>query len=277
MTQLHHELLTAEGAAPARWLLLTHGILGAGGNWRRIARGLVQRQPMRGVVLVDLRGHGRSPQGEPPHTLAACAADVAALIAALRADGRAVDALAGHSFGGKVVLQARALPDVAALQTWLLDSSPSARPPGELAGDDGAIGVLGALEALPPTHADRAAFVVALEAVGHSSALAHWLALSLVPDEGGVRLRFDLPAVRAMITDYLARDLWPLVTDDALPGEVHLVVAERSTTVSAADRTRLAAAEARHRVHGHLVAGAGHWLHVDAPDAVIELLATRLP
>ena len=40
---------------PARWLLLTHGIYGAGSNWRGIARKLVERRPDWGVVLVDLR------------------------------------------------------------------------------------------------------------------------------------------------------------------------------------------------------------------------------
>ncbi|MEZ4366563.1 MAG: hypothetical protein R2939_09785 [Kofleriaceae bacterium] len=159
----------------------------------------------------------------------------------------------------------------------MLDSSPSARSPEELAGDDGALAVIEALTALPPRFADRAAFVAALTDGGHSQALAQWLALSLVPADGGVRLRFDLGAIRAMIDDYLAQDLWPVATDDALPGEVHLVVAGRSTTVSPADRARLAAASASHRVHGHLVADAGHWLHVDAPEHVIDLLAQTLP
>src|SRR5205085_6580304 len=60
-------------------LLLTHGIYGAGSNWRSIARKLNERRPEWGVVLVDLRQHGRSEPGEPPHTIAACADDLRAL------------------------------------------------------------------------------------------------------------------------------------------------------------------------------------------------------
>src|SRR5690606_2906740 len=97
--RLHHERIAHGGAAPAAWLLLTHGIYGAGGNWRAIARKLVERRPDWGVVLVDLRQHGRSDAGEPPHTLDAAAGDLRALADQLGGS----EAMAGHSFGGTVV------------------------------------------------------------------------------------------------------------------------------------------------------------------------------
>src|SRR5690349_9404578 len=100
--RLHRELIAQTGAPPARTLLITHGVLGAGGNWRSVARKVTERSPEWGVLLVDLRQHGRSDRGDPPHTIAACAEDLRALF-----DEYPIEAIAGHSFGGKVVLATR--------------------------------------------------------------------------------------------------------------------------------------------------------------------------
>jgi pimeloyl-ACP methyl ester carboxylesterase len=231
------------------------------------------------VVLVDLRQHGKSDAGEPPHTVAACAEDLRALIGAVGE----IQALAGHSFGGKVALATRSLVELR--QVWVLDASPSAgsrssaaRPIGQggPSGGDAStvLRVLAFMERAPRVWAGREAFVAAVVADGHDTGLAQWLAMSLVPEAGGgVVLRFDVAALREMLTDYQATDLWDVL--EAPGGEVEVVVAERSPTVSAADRGRLAAAPPHVRVH--TIAGAGHWLHIDAPAAVVELFAAHLP
>src|SRR6476620_5852364 len=110
--RLYRELI---GDADRR-LLITHGIYGSGANWRAIARKVTEQRRDWGVVLVDLRGHGRSELGEPPHDLSACAHDLRAVIDEVPG----IAAIAGHSFGGKVVLATRALaPPVR--QTWMFD------------------------------------------------------------------------------------------------------------------------------------------------------------
>jgi pimeloyl-ACP methyl ester carboxylesterase len=91
---------------------------------------------------------------------------------------------------------------------------------------------------------------------------------------GALRLRLDLADVRALLGDYFARDLWPAVEDPAMPGELIAVVGGASRTVPEADRARLAAAP---RAALHVVPDAGHWLHIDAPAAVVDLLAAGLP
>lgn len=274
MTSLHHELVHHEGAAVRGWLLLTHGIFGSGGNWRSIARQLHRARPELGCVLVDLRNHGRSPSPPPPHDLAACASDLAELVQALARRGVPVLAAAGHSFGGKVVAMLRqrdTTPDVQ--QYWMLDASPSARP-GVWDERPSVLLVLETLEALPARFTNREHFEGLITARGHSASLAQWLALSLQDDgAGGLRLRLPLPAVREMLTSYWAVDLWPSVRSlDS--SELHVVIAERSSTLDAADRQALAACPPH--VHAHTVA-ADHWLHVDAPGAVVELLAAHLP
>jgi len=269
--RLHHERLARPGSTPARALILTHGIYGSGSNWRGVARKLTDRRPDWSVVLVDLRLHGRSEAGEPPHTIAACAADLRALIDELGDVG----ALAGHSFGGKVVLATRATAPPGLLQTWMLDASPSARPEAERDPGNSVAAVLELMERLPRTWSRRDDFVAAVVAAGHAPSLGQWLAMNVVPDASGTLvLRLDLAAIRAMLADYYARDLWAVAFDPTLPGTVEIVIAERSPTVSADDRARLAAAPPH--VHVHRIA-AGHWLHIDAPSAVVELLVSSLP
>lgn len=274
MASLHHELVHHEGAAPRGWLLLTHGIFGSGGNWRSIARKLHKARPDMGCVLVDLRNHGRSPSPPPPHDLTACAADLSELVQDLAGRGVPVVAAAGHSFGGKVVAMLRKLGATPRVQQyWMLDSSPSARPevwterPSVLA-------VLETLESLPATFASRGDFERAVTGQGHAVSIAQWLALNLQDAGAGtLRLRLSAPTLREMLTSYWAVDLWSSVR--SLDGsELHVVIAERSSTLDAADRQALAACPPH--VHAHTVA-ADHWLHVDAPDAVVSLLAEHLP
>ena len=129
------------------------------------------------------------------------------------------------------------------------------------------------MERLPRTWAQRDDFVAAVAGDGHDLGLARWLAMSLVPDPaGGLVLRFDFAALREMLADYYATDLWDAL--EAPDGEVEVVVAEQSPTISAADRGRLAVAPPH--VHVHYVT-AGHWLHIDAPAQVVDLFASYLP
>ena len=259
------QLYTERIGEGAQCLLLTHGIYGSGGNWRAIARKLVTRRPEWSVLLVDLRQHGRSEGGEPPHTIAAAAGDLRAVV-----EAEGISAIAGHSFGGKVVLQTRALVDVT--QTWVLDASPSARPDAMTDRDNSVLRVLELLEQSPLRWAKREDFVGAVVAAGFAPALGQWLAMNLVPDGGELVLRLDTAALRALLTDYYAVDLWDALLDPAR-GDVELVIAERSNVFDAGARARLATPPAH--VHVHAVA-ADHWLHIEAADAVVELFATRL-
>jgi esterase len=264
--RLHRERIARTGTTPAHWLLLTHGIFGAGSNWRGIARKINEQRPEWGVVLVDLRQHGRSDAGEPPHTIAACADDLRALIVELGD----VHAIGGHSLGGKVILATRALVDVA--QTWVLDASPSANPRGLEDPANSSARVLALMQRLPKRWPHRDDFVAAVVAEGHDSGLAQWLAMNVVPDGDQFALRLDLDAMHALLADYYARDLWDSLYEHE--DDVEIVIATRSSTISAADRERLATAPSH--VHVHQIS-AGHWLHIDAPAAVVELFATRLP
>lgn len=260
----HAVKVPPDGGAPRGWLLFLHGILGSGANWRTIARRLVAARPEWGAVLVDLRMHGRSQGAPPPHTIDAAAEDLVRLAGAL---GLPVGGVVGHSFGGKVALALRG--KLAPAETWVLDATPGARE--EPRGDpDSAQHVLDALRALPAEFPDRAAFVAAMTGAGFSRALADWLAMNLEPAGAGYRLRLDLDAIGDLLADYYRRDLWSAL--EAGPGRAHLVIADRSRALDPDDRGRAAALPiAVHTIE------AGHWLHMEAPDALLALFSAELP
>ena len=274
---LAHAVVTAEGAAPTRYILFLHGILGSGGNWRTFARRLVAARPSWGAVLVDLRLHGASQGFPPPHTLAACAEDLERLEAEL---GLPVAAVLGHSFGGKVALEyAARRPDLEI--AWILDSSPGARP--DARGSESTVRIVRLLETVPERFARRDEFIDWVVAHGTDRALAMWLAMNVraAPDGNGYVLRVDLPALRALLDDYFARDEWPVIERAVARSSktrFHLVVGGRSSVLDAAElehAERLAAEG--DRVSLYVIPEAGHWLHVDAPDALFDLVAAATP
>jgi pimeloyl-ACP methyl ester carboxylesterase len=95
------------------------------------------------------------------------------------------------------------------------------------------------------------------------------------PGGDGFVLRLDLSAIHEMLHDYYAQDLWRLALDPALPGRVEMVIADRSPTLDASDRARLEVADLPH-LHVHHI-DAGHWLHIESPANVVELLGRELP
>lgn len=258
-------------------MLVLHGIYGSGANWRTFARKLVERRPDWGMVLVDLRMHGRSQDAPPPHTVTAAAADLGALTGALAARCRPVRAVCGHSFGGKVALAFRASPagrDL--LQTWVLDVSPSASP-GALEDPDNTVTrVLRMMAALPPWFASRDAFVQHVTGQGFEPMLGHWLAMNLERADSGYRFGLDVAAMEQLLRDFHALDAWPML--EAGPGAAHVVIAGASPAVSPADRRRLEALEAAGAaVTVSVIPNASHWLHIDALEPLLDLVAGALP
>lgn len=262
LDQLNHALVTAgEGVEPEKWMLFLHGILGSGGNFRTVARRFVAEKPEWGAVLVDLRKHGASQDLPPPHTVEAAANDLARL--SHRATG-----IVGHSFGGKVALEyARTHP---LEELFLLDSNPGARP--DARGSEGTVRVIEMLEALPETFPSRPAFVAHVQARGHDAAIAQWLAMNLDRDGDVFRFGLELPAIRALLEDYFARDLWSVLEAESST-RFHVILGGKSTVFDHEDRERLAAIAARNpNVTMHVLARAGHWVHADAPDELHQLL-----
>lgn len=273
-TPLHFSVVAprAESAADEapkaqRALLFVHGILGSGANLRGTATRLLASDPSWLAVLVDLRGHGRSPCHEAPHTVEACAQDLVALEAHLPCP---VQGIVGHSFGGKVSLAYhRARPDLE--RVALLDSAPDSRPDRE--GSEQTMSVITMLEQAPERFATREQFIEYVHAHGLSRSIADWLAMNLERSIEGFRFRPDLTQIKALLDDYFTRDLWSVVEQSS--ARIDIVVGGRSRVYGPEEIARAEAlsASSNGRVRLHMLPEAGHWVHADDPAGVVAALS----
>jgi esterase len=263
--ELNTREIVARGASPAQWMAVLHGIFGSGRNWGSVARSLVRARPEWGALLVDLRQHGESMGFEAPHTLERTAADLAAL-----SDARAIRALMGHSFGGKIALL-RGRDDEGVQQVWVLDSTPEVFEPS-----GGPWSVLRILRTVPDRYDSRDDAVAALEEQGMERGLSLWMATNLERRHDAYVWRLDQDDMEAMLLDFYRTDLWPLVEEPRAGLEIHFVRATGSSVLSADAVGRIrAAGEATGQVFLHDVQG-GHWLNADNPDALVDLMARGL-
>jgi len=279
MSLAHEFVAPGAGEGPVeRWMVFLHGILGRRANWRSFARRYVSARPGWGAVLVDLRDHGDS-QGLPgPRTVAAAAADLVPLVAAVsEARGGRVAGVVGHSFGGKVAIAAaRELRAVGSPldELWIVDAPPGPRTQPR---DRTADRVFELLARLPERFAARGDFVEQLVAEGVAAAVAQWLATNLVasePDAQTWRFGLDLDRIQALLQDFSAVDLWPAVEAEAEAGaRVSLILGGRSEAVFGEQRERAEALARAGRIAVETIANAGHWVHVDQPDALLAALA----
>jgi pimeloyl-ACP methyl ester carboxylesterase len=265
-----HSLVKASpDATPERFIVFLHGILGQGNNWRGIARQLVKVRPTWGALLVDLRAHGDSRHLAPPDTLDAAADDVARLVRTLP-----VGAVLGHSFGGKVAVAL--LERFRVPKLFVVDSQPGARP--DRRGSEGTMAVVRMLSELPDHFVSREAFMAHVHAAGYGDSMAKWLAMSLDRVDGGFRFGLDVARIEALLDDYFARDLFPLLDPPVAGTDVHLIIAGRSSVWSEDEREKARALAARHpdAVHVHVLERADHWVHVDDPEGLLAILEEAL-
>jgi esterase len=250
--------------------LLLHGALGSGSNLRSLATKLSKLRPEYRFCLVDLRHHGESQGAPPPNTLEACARDLDALLGEL---GQQAQVIAGHSFGGKTALMFANLFPGRAKQVWVLDSNPGAQEPSS---DNEVIRVMETIRRTTTPAADRQQVVAQLMAQGLSSGTANWLGTNLQRGVDGFVWRFDLDAIYELMLDYFRVDLWPVLDGRASDSDFRLVVAERSDRWAPENRARVQKLAAETAVRLHVVPNAGHWLHVDNPGFLLELMGADL-
>lgn len=269
--------LVGEPSAPKLALFL-HGALGSGNNLRSLATKIGKLRPEYRFCLVDLRHHGDSQGAPPPNTLQACARDLDALIGVL---GKQPEVIAGHSFGGKTALMFASLFPGRARQFWILDSNPGSQEPTAA---NEVIHVIQTVRQTTTPAADRTHVVAELMALGISSGTANWLATNLQRTPEGFTWRFNLDAIYELMLDYFRVDLWPVLESGASDSDFRVVVAERSDRWAPENRARLQhLVESGNNRNGrsnnpqlHLVPNAGHWLHVDNPAFLIELMSKDL-
>jgi len=247
-----------EGDVPT---VLLHGFLGTGRNLRSLAAAWSAADPRRRFLLPDLTGHGGS-LGMPPNAdLFTLARDV---VETARAQGvSGAFNWVGHSLGGRVSLAGSLhVPEVVKSVT-LLDITPGPVP-GDLSESGKVLGVL--LQA-PPRADSRRAMRAELTGRGLSEPLSDWLLMNLATQPDGVSWRFDRQALAGLHSRVNGTDLWDAVERKDRP-PMRCIRGGRAKYVTDSDADRMVAA-------GCPVAtlpDAGHFVHVDAPQALLEWL-----
>lgn len=246
------------GAGPP--LVCLHGFLGSGDNLWPLAEHL---KAQRGSLLMDLRGHGRSPHGQP-YSLEGMADDVAET---LKAEGIERTAVLGHSLGGKVAM-ALALQHPALVERVVIVDITMAQAKPYF----GAL--LDAMEAVPvATLARRDEAEPYLRVAEPVLETRRFLLKNLIPAEsGGFQWRFDLHGLREDHPKVLAQ----VLSAPPYNGPALLVHGDKSELVSAEgiELTRVCFPALQVQV-----LPGGHWIHVDAREAfnvsVGEFLESR--
>ena len=236
--------------APA--LVLLHGFTHTGASWESVIAGLSERYR---ALAPDIRGHGSAAQTQPV-TLAAVLADVAALT-------EGPFELAGYSMGGRIALHvALALPERVRRLT-LIGASPGLADPvaraQRRAGDEALADELArmSIDAFAARWAQTPVLAGAPAAVAER---AHADRLRSTP-QGLAR------ALRGLGTGTLD-PLWDRLGELMMP--VTLIAGERDAKFSEMARGM---AEAIPGAGVAIVPGAGHAVHLEAPDAVAALIA----
>jgi 2-succinyl-6-hydroxy-2,4-cyclohexadiene-1-carboxylate synthase len=236
-------------------LLVLHGFTQTGRSWEPVRHALAARYRS---IAPDLPGHGGFAERRPA-TFAACDAY-------LRALGGDRFTLVGYSMGGRIALHAALSLGRRVERLVLIGASPGIADPRE--------------------RADRARSDAALadriEAIGLEAFVREWEAQPLFDGmPRGIaerahadRMRNTAPGLAAALRGLGAGvmpPLWGRLGELAMP--VELVVGERDEKFRAiADRMAVALPRAQVRV----IAGAGHAVHLEAPDAVAEVVARGL-
>lgn len=244
--------------------LMLHGFLGMGRNLSSLARRWSERDPTRTFVLLDMTGHGTSPALPNPPTLDAIARDV--LKFAAFSFGDDAISIVGHSMGGRVALSARQLAPHSVSAVTLIDISPS--PHTEKMGS--LEPVLDALLAAPNVATSRDMMRDILVKEGLSRSLSDWLVMNLAKRAGGgVGWRFDRQALKKLYLNSRGVNLW----DTIELGPTLAVRGEKSTFVSNDHLQRMEALGATTKT----VPNAGHFVHVDAQNALLDILVANAP
>jgi len=240
-------------------------------------------------MVVDLRGHGESTTGTPPHGLPKVALDLQTLVAEQLGGGEGgaperapprLGALCGHSFGGKAVLEylqqaiqkGHPLPS----EAWIFDTIP-----GEITTEMANVtDVLDAIQANPPPFPDKDTMVQRFTSQGIPKVVALWLTTNLRPGPpggspggGGLEWVFDVQVARSLFASYTATGYLPLLRAYPRPG-LHLVRATKNAGWTPAVLAELEGAAAANPNNLRLHAlDAGHWLHVEDPQGLLALMA----
>jgi esterase len=249
---MHPQLFFREfGSGPP--LIILHGLFGSSDNWLSISRTLSDHYH---VITVDLRNHGQSFH-HPSHRYPDLAGDVADLIHHLNLDQVVV---VGHSMGGKVAMQlAHDFPELISRQV-VVDIFPMAYPSHHDL-------IFKGLNAVPlDTIVKRSDADSDMSKWISEPSLRQFLLKSLKVEPGKNRWAFNL---KDLISEYDAILAAPSFFHPILTPTV-FIMGENSEYLNDVGDERRKQWLPESTVE--IVPNAGHWVHAENPQRVVELI-----
>ena len=254
LSMIHHPAIRPE--APARPLVIAHGLYGSGRNWGVIARRLAD---CREVLAVDMRNHGDSPR-KVTQSYPDMAADLAEVASTLPAP---VDLL-GHSMGGKAAMQLALTRPELIRRLIVVDIAPvsyshdQTRHVHAMAGLD--------LSRITTRAEADAALAPAVE----DPALRAFFLQSLDFRHKPPRWKLNLPVLETEMPRIVG---WP-ETPGRFDGAVLFLTGDESSYVRPEHRGAIRALFPKARFAR--MPGAGHWLHAEKPREFEETVRVFL-
>lgn len=245
--KLHYQLLAAESDALP--VLLIHGLFGNLDNLGVLARNLSQRH---NVVKVDLRNHGLSPRSAEM-TYLAMAQDLLTLFDDLQL---AKVIIIGHSMGGKAAMALTAIAPERVDKLIVIDVAPvnyHTRRHDEI------FAALKAVSAAGISQRQQAARLM------RNFLQAEGVIQFLLKSFNNGEWRFNLPV---LIAQYENLNGWQEVP--AWPYPTLFIRGGLSPYVQ--DSYRADIARQFPQARAHVVAGTGHWVHAEKPEAVLRAI-----
>lgn len=248
---MHLNYKTMGQGAP---LIILHGLFGTLDNWQTLGKYLSEHFT---VFLIDQRNHGRSPHVEH-QDYPSMAADLHAF---MEQQGIYTSHLLGHSMGGKTVMEfALEYPDQVD-KLIVVDIAPKTYSGGH-------------------DQIFKALFAVDLQAI-HSRQEAETILRSYIPEDGviqfllknlsrdktgGFEWKMNLPVLHQYYPEILAAP----VAKGYFTGETLFIRGGKSDYIQDADLPAVRSYFPNFKLE--TVPNAGHWVHAEAPEALLKLV-----
>lgn len=238
-------------------LIILHGLWGASDNWLRVASILENRFH---VILPDCRNHGRSPH-LPAHHYAVLCEDVKKFIESLHLSRPPF--LAGHSMGGKILMQLLLKDPAIAAKAAVIDIAPRTYPPHPIHSR-----LLDFMNTPQFPENNREELLRQIRTAFPEEKYAQLLLKNIRKHDTRFTWKLNVP----VLTDQLSKIMgWPQPTHDRYISPVLFIAGAESDYLTTADlpliRTFFPAARFTAIPH------AGHWLHADAPQCLADILS----
>ncbi|GMI00446.1 hypothetical protein TrST_g13373 [Triparma strigata] len=272
LLQLSTRTLPPNSPPTPRTLVVLHGLLGSSQNFLSPTKSILKELgPEWSAVLLDIRGHGTSPPGSPC-TILDAASDVHSTLTSLSISPTAV---IGHSLGGKIALQYLSISPSPPLKTWSLDSFPLPLPrPPPIPGDNSVASILSAVSTCPRTFSSKSDLIKTLtEDHLLQPSIAMWMTTNLKRFETGrFEFTFDVETCNNLYDSFTVEDLTDVLRDSQ--EDVTLLKAERNEVWEGIEEERLTGGNERVKVR--TLEDSGHWVHVDNPKRLVEMICEDL-